>query len=70
MRVEATVIDKCKMAFGTEVDVTYTCPHCGETVTECITFGGDCTDYVALLEGHECYECCEEIDLAVDFYGT
>lgn len=24
------------MAYGTEVDVSYTCPHCGETVTDTI----------------------------------
>lgn len=34
MAVEAKVIDKYKMAYGTEVEVNYTCPHCGESVNE------------------------------------
>ena len=67
MRVEAKVINKYKMAYGTEVEVNYTCPHCGEDVTETICFD-DANNYVAVLDDHQCYECAEDIKLEVDFY--
>ena len=68
MAVEAKVIDKYKMAYGTEVEVNYTCPHCGESVNETICFSDNCTNHVAVLEDHQCYECGEDIELEVDFY--
>ena len=41
MSIEVEVLGKYKMAYGTEVDVAYTCPHCGESVTDTICFSGD-----------------------------
>ena len=69
MGVEARVIDKYKMAYGTEVEVNYTCPHCGENVTETICFSDNLTsNCIAVLDDHQCYECGEDIELEVDFY--
>ena len=69
MAVEARVVGKYKMAYGTEVELNYTCPHCGENVTETICFSDKiCSDYVAVMEDHRCYECGEDIELEVDFY--
>lgn len=70
MTVTAIVISKWKAPWGLDVEVSYTCPHCGETVTETISFSKDFENgnYVACLDDHECYECGEYIDLEVDLY--
>jgi predicted RNA-binding Zn-ribbon protein involved in translation (DUF1610 family) len=36
MAIDVNVLGKYKMAYGTEVEVSYTCPHCGESVSETI----------------------------------
>ena len=67
MAVEARVVDKSRMAYGVEVDVSYTCPRCGDYITETICFsfesarGGG-----VLLEDHECPECGADIELEMD----
>ena len=30
MAIDVSVLEKYKMAYSTEVDVSYTCPHCDE----------------------------------------
>lgn len=67
MTVEARVLAKIKMAYGTEVEVNYTCPHCGENVTEMICFS-EVGNYCAVLDDHPCYECTEEFELEVSLY--
>ncbi len=68
MAIYVDVLTKCKMAYGTEVKVSYICPHCGESVTETICFSKDIKDCVAEVYGHECPECEESNDLDVDLY--
>lgn len=68
MPVTANVISKWEAPWGLDVTVSYTCPHCGETVTETISFGKGLKNCVASMEDHECYECGEYIDLEVDLY--
>lgn len=68
MSIEVNVLGKYKMAYGTEVEVSYTCPHCGESVTETICFSDDIKNCIADVGCHECPECGEENDLDVDLY--
>jgi predicted RNA-binding Zn-ribbon protein involved in translation (DUF1610 family) len=68
MAIEVSVLRKSKMAYGTEVDVSYTCPHCGETVTDTICFDKSIKNCVAEVYDHECPECGESSDLDVDLY--
>ena len=68
MAIDVSVLGKDKMAYGTEVEVSYTCPHCREIVTETICFGGTVKDCVAEVCNHECPECGECNDLDVDLY--
>lgn len=68
MAIEVTVLGKSVMAYGTEVDVSYTCPHCGEHVTDTICFSSTIKDCVAEVCDHECPECAECCDLEVDLY--
>ncbi len=68
MSIEVNVIGKYEMVYGTEVEVSYICPHCGETVTETICFSNSIKNCVADVDDHECPECGEENDLEVDMY--
>lgn len=68
MSIEVEILNKCKMAYGSEVEVSYTCPHCGGYVTEWLCFSGSCENYIADVSDHECPECGESNDLDVDFY--
>lgn len=68
MAIDVNVLGKYKMAYGTEVEVSYTCPHCGESVLETICFSKDIKDCVAEVYDHECPECGESNDLDVDLY--
>ena len=68
MAIDVRVLGKCKMAYGTEVEVSYTCPHCRERVTDTICFSSDIEKCVAEVYDHECPECGEGSDLDVDLY--
>lgn len=68
MFIEVNVLGKCNMAYGTEVDVSYICPHCGESVTDTICFAKNIKNCVAEVCNHECPECGEESDLDIDLY--
>ena len=68
MAIDVNVLGKYKMAYGIEVEVSYTCPHCGENVTDTICFSNTIQDCVAEVCDHECPECGECIDLDVDLY--
>lgn len=68
MAINVSVLRKCKMSYGTDVDVSYTCPHCGETVTDTICFSRDLKDCIAEVYNHECPECGKCSDLDVDLY--
>lgn len=68
MNIEVEVLGKYKMAYGTEVDVAYTCPHCGANVTDTICFSSDIKNCVADVSGQQCPECGELNDLDVDLY--
>ena len=68
MSIEVEVLGKYKMAYGTEVDVAYTCPHCGANVTDTICFSSDIKNCVADVSGQQCPECGELNDLDVDLY--
>lgn len=68
MAIEVTVLGKYRMAYGLEVEVSYTCPHCGESVTESLNFSNEFGQCVAEVYDHECPECGEENDLDVDLY--
>ena len=68
MAIEVKVWGKYKMAYGTEVDISYTCPHCGETVSDNVCFSRDIDNCVAEVYDHECPECGAENDLDVDLY--
>ena len=59
MSIEVNILGKYEMAYGTEVEVSYICPHCCESVTEIICFS---------VDDHECPECGEENDLEIDLY--
>ena len=68
MAVEARVVDTSRTAYGVEVDVSYTCPRCGDHIAETICFSFELTDDGgALLEDHECPECGADIELEIDF---
>ena len=56
------------MAYGTEVQVSYTCQPCDESVIETICFSKDINNCVAEVDDHECPECGEENDIEVDLY--
>jgi len=56
------------MAYGTEAEVNYTCPHCSESVTDTICFGSNIKNCVAEVCGHKCPECGEYSDLDVDMH--
>lgn len=56
------------MAYGTEVEVGYICPHCGERLTDIICFSGNVNNCVAEVCDRECPECGECSDLDVDLY--
>lgn len=66
MAIDVNVLSKCKMAYGTEVEVSYTCPHCGESVTDTICFSNTIKNCIAAIDDHECPECGECSDLDVD----
>ena len=68
MSIEVTVCGKYRMAYGLEVEVSYTCPHCGECVTETICFSDELNNCVAVVDDHECPECGECNELEVDLY--
>lgn len=68
MTIEVAVVGKYRMAYGTEVEVRYTCPHCGEIVTDTICFSNEIGECVACVDDHACPECGEESDLEVDLY--
>ncbi len=68
MSIDVSVLGKYKMAYGTEVEVSYTCPHCGESVTDTICFSSTIKNCVAEVCDHECPECGECSDLDVDLY--
>lgn len=56
------------MAYGTDVEVSYTHPYCGETVTDFICFSSEIGNCIAEVSDHECPECGEGSDLDVDLY--
>lgn len=66
MIVNATVIFKWEEPYGVDVTVCYTCPHCGETVTETVCLSNGPEGYGVCIEDHECYECGACIDLEFD----
>lgn len=66
MAIEVSVFEKNEMAYGTEVEVSYICPHCGESVTETLCFDKSLKDCVAEVCDHDCPECGESNDLDVD----
>lgn len=68
MTTEVTVVDKCEMTCGTEVEVRYTYPHCSESVTDTLCFSNEISNCVACVDDHACPECGEESDLEVDLY--
>lgn len=68
MAIDVSVLGKYKMAYGTEVEVSYTCPRCGESVTDTICFSSNIKNCVAEVYDHECPECGEGSDLDVDLY--
>ena len=68
MAIEVNILEKYRMAYGTEVEVSYTCPHCGETVTDTICFGRGISNCIAEVPDQECPECGEESDLDVDLH--
>ena len=68
MAIEVNVISKCEVAGSIEVEVSYTCPHCSESVTETICFSNTIKNCIADVSGQECPECGEENDLEVDLY--
>lgn len=68
MAIDVSVLGKYEMAYGTEVEVSYTCPHCGEDVTDTICFSSNIKNCVAEVYDQECPECGESNDLDVDLY--
>lgn len=68
MSIDVSVLGKYKMAYGTEVEVSYTCSHCGESVTDTICFSSDIKNCVVEVCGQQCPECGELNDLDVDLY--
>jgi len=68
MAIEVQVLGKYRFAYGIEVEVGYTCPHCRESVTETIGFSKTFENCVAEVNDHECPECGECNDLDVDLY--
>ena len=68
MEVQAKVLNKWARGNMTDVEVEYTCPYCKELVIEPMCFSGEATNHIAVVEDHRCYECGEDIELAVDFY--
>lgn len=68
MAIDVSVLGKYMMAYGTEVEVGYTCPHCGEYITDVICFSSNIRECIAEVYDHECPECGECSDLDVDMY--
>lgn len=68
MAINVKVLGKHRVAYGTEVEISYTCPFCGEHVTDWICFGNDIENCVAEVYDHDCPECGESSDLDVDMY--
>ena len=68
MSIEAEVLGIYEEPYGLEVEVSYTCPHCEESVTEIICFSKSLRNCVADVGAHECPECGENNDLDVDLY--
>lgn len=68
MAISVYVSGISREAFGTEVDVSYTCPHCGESVSETLCFEKGIKNCIACVDAHDCPECGESNDLEVDLY--
>lgn len=68
MSIEVDVLGKYEEAYGLEVEISYTCPHCGESVTENLCFSKSLRNCIADVSAHECPECGENNDLDVDLY--
>lgn len=68
MAIEVSVLSKYKNGNELEVEVSYTCRHCGERITETLYFSDSLRNSVADVDGHECPECANENDLEVDLY--
>lgn len=66
MAIEVSVLGKCKEADGIDVEFNYTCPHCGESVTDSIFVSYSLDNQCIDIDGRECPECYEENDLEVD----
>lgn len=52
MIVNASVLSKWEEPWGLDVTISYTCPHCGETVTETISLGKGMDNYGVCIEDH------------------
>ncbi len=68
MAIEVKVLKKYKRAYGTDVEVSYNCPRCGESVTDIICFSNNINNCVAEVCDQECPECGECNNLDVDLY--
>jgi len=67
MGISTRILKKYKMAYGTEVEVSYTCRHCREKVTDTICFSNeDIRECISEVYDQECPECGECNDLDVN----
>ena len=67
MAIEVNVLDKYE-TYCMFATVSYTCPHCGESVIETIAFSKGTKNCIALCDDQTCPECGESNDLEVDLY--
>ena len=68
MSISARVLSKIRLAYGIEIDICYTCPHCDEDISETITLDDDiCSSSVELCD-QECPACgaCNDVEVDLD----
>ena len=63
--VNAEVLAVYEGSSCSDIDISYTCPHCGETVEDSVSMS-DASSGSYILEGQPCPECAEENNIAID----
>ncbi|MBQ2712971.1 MAG: CPXCG motif-containing cysteine-rich protein [Clostridia bacterium] len=66
MAIEVDVLDKYETSHNLQAEISYTCPHCGETVTDLIAFSKCLNNHFVDVDDQDCPVCGESNDLEVD----
>lgn len=66
MTIKTTTLSKTDLGFCTEVNVSYCCPHCYESVSDIVNLSNDGLGSSVVLSDCECPNCGHYVDLDID----